>query len=159
MAESQTRTARWVKIVLAISLTLNLLVVGLVGGMVWKGREYRDNLPSADGMLSVTRAMPREYQGNVRQRIRDRFDEVRASREAMASLRADLAAALIAEPFDLSAVEEIFAGQREVLSGLTNSGHEIIIEQIELMSAQDRATYANNLLNPPERPGPPTRDR
>ncbi len=159
MADTQIKTARWVKVILAISLTLNLLVVGLIGGIIVKGRDFRDRQTPVDGMLTVTRAMPREYQGNVRQQIRDRFDEVRASREAMARLRADLAAALIADPFDVTAVEEIFQRQRDVLMGLTGAGHDIVLEQIEMMSAEDRATYAHNLLNLPDNPGPPPRDR
>ena len=157
MAETQTKTARWVKIVLAISLTLNLIVIGLAGGAAIKGRELRDGRPDPNSMSIMTRALPMRYQANVRREIRDRFDEVRASRETMRGLRQELATALTAEPFDMAVIEDIFSRQHNILMGLAGAGQDIVIEQIQTMDADDRASYAENLLRDYS-PRPP-RDR
>ena len=157
MAETQIKTARWVKIVLAISLTLNLIVIGLAGGAAIKGRELRDARPDPNSMSIVTRALPLRYQANVRREIRDRFDVVRASRETMQALRQELAMALTADPFDIELVEDIFSRQHTIMMGLAGAGQDIVIEQIETMDADDRARYAENLLRDYS-PRPP-RDR
>lgn len=146
MAEVNTKTARWVKVVLALSLLLNLLIVGLAGGAFVKGRELRDARPDAGGMSFVTRALPLQHQAEVRHEIRNRIDEMRANRDEIRVLRRDLAAALTAEPFDMGVVEDIFDRQRNILIGLAGAGHEIVIRQIETMDEDDRARYADNLL-------------
>lgn len=148
MSNEEIKTSRWVKITLAVSLTLNLIVLGLAGGAVLKGRALNDARPDPDGMSIVTRALPERFEANVRREVRQRHEEIRASREALYALRRDLAEVLTAEPFDIDAVEDIFAQQRAILIDLTGSGQDLVIQQIATMNEAERAKYAENLLRP-----------
>lgn len=147
MVEIKTRTKTWVKIVLAISLALNLAVVGMLGGAAFRDHPIRPD--KGENVSILARAMPLKFQARLRGEIRERRDGMQAERDAMRALRINLIAALQAEPFDITAVAAVFADQHNLLSGFVSSGHEQVIAQIATMDAQDRARYVENLQKPP----------
>ncbi len=150
MTEQKKRTATWVKIVLAVSIALNLAVAGIVGGAML--RDHNPQAPSAEGVSILARAMPFKFQTQLRGAMRDRRAEFRADREAMRTLRANLIEALQAEPFEISAVETVLSNQRALTANLVVAGHSEVIAQIAAMDREDRARYVENLQKPPHRP-------
>lgn len=146
MADIKTRTRTWVKIVLAISLALNLAVVGMLGGAALRG--HTGPPIRTENVSSLARAMPFKYQGRLRAAMRERRDEFKSERKAMRALRENLVFALEAQPFDMSAVEAVFTEQRELLGHIVIAGHAEVIAQIATMDAQDRARYVENLQKP-----------
>lgn len=150
MTKEKTRTATWVKVLLAISLALNLAVIGMLGGAALRGHSPRAQ--TAEGVSILARAMPFKFQTQLRGAIRDRRNDLRPDREAMRLLRTNLIDALEAEPFDISAVETVLSNQRTLLSNLIVVGHSEVIAQIAAMDAQDRARYVENLQKPPRHP-------
>jgi len=149
-------TPRWIKIALIVSLAVNLGIAGVIGGAVLRAHDaMRNNIEAPEGVAMLARAMPAQHQRALRHDMRMRRGELRPDREELRSLRNRFVVALRAEPFDIDAVNGVFADQREMLSNMTAAGHDSVIEQIRKMSPQDREKYIRRLLGndpPPPRP-------
>lgn len=151
-------TARWVKVALAVSLALNLGVIGVVAGVVM-GRDGGDGAPALRtlGLGPFALALTREDRDGLRQRIERRGEPLREERRAIAqSLRA-VQAALLSEPFDRAAAEAAFARSRELAASLQAAGQGALLDQIETMSVAERVQLAERLERGMRRFGPERR--
>ena len=147
-------TARWVKVALIVSVAVNLGIAGVIGGAALRAPEIqRNNIQAPEGVAMLARAMPPTHQRELRKGLRDHRDDLRPDREELRNLRDRFVDALRAEPFDIDAVNAVFAEQRVMLSNITAAGHDSVIEQIEKMSPQDREKYIRRLLGN-DRPPP-----
>lgn len=144
------RSGRAVKLALAVSLAVNLAIIGLVAGAMLSGggpRDGRGGQPAlrALGLGPFAQALTREDRFEVRDRIESTGIELREERRAIGrSLRA-VEQALRAEPFDRAAVEEAFARSRGLVISLQETGHTALLDQIETMTAAQRVELADNL--------------
>lgn len=146
-------TALWVKVVLALSLTFNLLVVGLVVGAKFgdddrrpdrRGHsESRTRLDPALGPFA--RALPEEERREAMRALEDRSGPMRPSRAELATQLADMLAVLRAEPYDADALRSIFAEQRAGWNARSDTGREIMLEKIEAMTLAERAEFADRI--------------
>ena len=153
-APQTKNTRRWVKVALIVSVAVNLGSAGVIGGAALRAPEIqRNNLQAPEGVAMLARAMPTPHQRELRESLRDRRGDLRPDREELRNLRDRFIVALRAEPFDIDAVNDVFADQRVMLSNLTAAGHDSVIEQIEKMSPQDRENYIRRLLGN-DRPPP-----
>jgi uncharacterized membrane protein len=147
-------TPRWIKIALIVSVAGNLGIAGVIGGAALRAPEIqRNNLEAPEGVAMLARAMPAAHQRELREGLRGRRGDLQPDREELRSLRGRFVVAMRAEPFDIDAVNDVFADQRAMLSKLTAAGHDSVIEQIEKMSPQDREKYIRRLLGN-DRPSP-----
>ena len=156
MSESTTRsttgTPRWMKITLVVSIAINLGIAGVIGGAALRAPEIqRNNIEAPEGVAMLARAMPPAHQRELRENLRTRRDDLRPDRQELNKLRDRFILALRVDPFDIEAVNEVFADQREMLSDLTAAGHDSVIEQIRTMTPRDREIYIRRLLGD-ERP-------
>ncbi len=147
MQESAPRRTRWLKITLVVSLALNLAVAGLVAGAALKGRPDTD---ARDGLWPYSRALPEPYRDDLMRALRESRRDWIADREALGSTRAELAAALVAEPFDAAAVTALLARQRDRFNALADRGAALLVEQIGRMSPEERLAYAEALERGPQ---------
>lgn len=160
MAGNKTKTATWVKIVLAISLALNLGIAGIIVGLAFRGAHPPMPKFERERLSMPVLLMPDEYRERFHTSIRERRSELREERGKLRQLRQKLISALQMEPFDISLVEAVLEEQRGLLTGLVKSGHDEVIRQIASMSEEDRAYYLENLLqNPRNEYIPPSRER
>ncbi len=137
----------WIKIVLVVSLAANLGVAGVIGGAALRAPETRRaNLEAPEGVAMLAHSMPVAHQRELREILRDRRDELRPDRQELKNLRDRFIVALRAEPFELEALDAIFADQRRMLTSLTAAGHDSVIEQIDKMTPRDRELYTRRLL-------------
>ncbi|WP_224815538.1 periplasmic heavy metal sensor [Hasllibacter sp. MH4015] len=150
--ETPTRkgAGRWVKIALAVSLALNLAIVGLIGGVVL-GREGgpgdRGTAPALRtlGLGPFVVALSREDRQDLRGRIEAQGNPLREERRAIGrSLRA-VQEALRADPFDRAAAEAALRASRTSAIALQEAGHTALLDQVETMTAEERRALADNL--------------
>lgn len=146
------RKGRGLKIALALSLALNLAVIGLVGGTILglrgsNGGEGGNGSPALRslGLGPFVLALSREDREELRGRIGERGEPLRQDRRAIGNALREVQAALLAEPFDRGVAEAALAQSRDRTSGLQEHGHGALLDQIETMSAQERADLAESL--------------
>ncbi|WP_424926443.1 periplasmic heavy metal sensor [Amaricoccus tamworthensis] len=139
------KSRRWIKWILIVSLGLNVTVLGLALGLLLKGP------PPPKRSLSISwsnaETLPEPYRENLTTQIRELKPDWETFRETMSERRQAVADALIAEPFEIEAVRAAFAADRSVRDELQNQGTELLLDQITLMTADERTAYAENLLS------------
>lgn len=136
----------WIKAVLVVSLSLNLLIAGAVVGSVFSGGRWSpDHGRHMAGGGPMARALSEDDRRFIRQRMTMEFmsdREVRgAYRDEMTALLADLRA----DPYDPEAVEARMAGMRAHFLHRFETGQALLGERLAEMSRAERAAYAERL--------------
>ena len=153
--EPPRRSPRWVKILLALSLSLNLLVLGVVVGAVigfdrkFGGPEGADLRPLGLGPFAL--AMDREARDGVRDRIDRRG--MRADALVLRAALADMQTALRSDPFDRALAEAALSDARAATGRMQLRGHEALLDQFEGMSLEDRVAAADRVARSMRRIG------
>lgn len=137
----------WIKVVLFVSLALNLAVAGLAIGAGLRHDDMRDRSSVRGDQFGgpYTGALSREDRRAIWREMRAMHAEGRPTR---ADIRADFDAvvlALRAEPFDPSAVQVIV--ERQFQAGLERQqiGQELLLQRIARMEPAARAAFADRL--------------
>ncbi len=144
----------WLRIVLGLSLGMNLLILGLVGGVMLRfgGPEGMRPPPQSVG-IALFRALPGEDRRALRERsIGMAMGSGMSMKEMqngphvrqMAQAKA-VSAALRATPFDREALSAILDGQVARRLGYQKSMQQAWLERVAEMSAADRQAYAARL--------------
>lgn len=147
MVEDKTPAAgpsRLWRIVLVLSLALNLAVVGVVVGAAASGR-WGDGPPrSFDlGLGPLSRALAPEERRAIGRRLR----EDRSLRSFDLRERVNrVVATLQAEPFDPDALRGLLAEQNQRIATVQATAQEVILEQIIAMTPERRRAFADQLL-------------
>jgi uncharacterized membrane protein len=151
MSEETGRQGRGWRVVLIVSLALNLAVLGAIGGWAlrhgvgWAG----DHGPQAARLAQMGGPLTHALDADGRRAIAAELRGARAEREARrAALResfAGLLADLRAQPFDPARVEARLAIQRAQVAGRLDSGHAALVAHLAAMSDAGRAAYADRL--------------
>ncbi len=140
------RTGRGVRIALILSLTLNLLVVGIVGGSIlahgWRDdpRRVRDV-----GFGPYTEALSPEDRKVLLDGFMKSAPDFRKQREEARADMTRLAAAIRAEPFDRAAVEAIMDDQVARIRGRMQLGRSLLLDRLETMGADGRNALADRM--------------
>lgn len=141
------RSPMWMRIALALSLAVNLGVAGVVAGALMRPAPERvAAMARSAGLGPWGPAFEREDRAALRradQRDR-RLDHGAMLRDARAD-RAELAAALRAQPFDPEALRRINA--RILAQGQARAAHglELVVEHVSRLTPQERARMAQRL--------------
>ena len=140
--------ARW-RWVLPLSLTANLLVVGLIGGAALRHAfEEGGGGPMAVrdlGFGPFTAALSRDDRDALRRSFTIRAGELRDLRPAGRAEFDRLLAALRAVPFDLAVVKAEMSRQRERMAERLGLGQDLLVERIAAMSDAERADFADRV--------------
>jgi len=144
-SSSRTRTALWVKVALAVSLTLNLLVVGFLAGTV--ARHGGAGPGTAPALNAFGRpymvALSKEDRQSLRQLLRaggalpDRRQRRDAGAEVLAQLRA--------QPFDIAALEEAVRQQADISLSVQRRVQAAWLQTVSEMTDAQRQTYADDV--------------
>ncbi len=146
-ASPRPRASRRFKIMLGLSLALNLLFVGLIAGAVWRnegGAGMRPGGPAPQSYAApYVQALPRADRRALNRSIRAAHP--RLGREARRAVYGQMLTALRAEPFDTSAVQEVLDGQRSAILGVQEAAQSRWMAAISAMSDEQRRAYADRL--------------
>lgn len=146
MAERQGSTGgpqRAWRIVLVISLALNLVVVGVIVGAAVSGR-FGDRPPrSFDfGLGPVARALEPAERRSIGRALRR--DQALRGVDPRAHATG-IIAALRADPFDQAAFAALLAAQTGRIAALQNKAQAVLVDQIAMMSPDRREIFADRL--------------
>lgn len=135
---------RWTRILLVLSLALNLLIIGVVAGAVM-GRS-RDRGPD-DRAISYgpfTRALTDADRQALRQSIRDKGDPRAHHRQLRAGFEAFLTE-LRSSPYDPDAAAAALTVQQQQIDAQITSVRAALLERIATMTDDERAGFADRL--------------
>lgn len=152
MTEQETQrppTALWVKILLAASLALNLLILGIIGGAVLSPdgpRGQRVDAAARDlGATPFVRAIDPSDRRELFQAFRREAEPLQRNREEMGLRFEALLGALKAETFDGSEIAALMALQRTAATERQQIGERILIGYLSGLSRDERVAYAVRL--------------
>jgi uncharacterized membrane protein len=142
-AAAPPTSGRWMRILLVLSLTANLLIVGLAAGAAWRHGGERGGRDFGFGPL--TEAMSFTDRKALRDAFLEKHPDARAERRAMRADFEALIVALRAEPFDAAAVESAVATIARRNAELLETGRNLVVAHLAAMTAEERAAFADRL--------------
>ena len=140
----QPTSPRWMRVVLVVSLALNLLVAGATVGMVLRGGPPPVAVRDL-GFGPFTAALLPEDRAALR---RDWLAQSDGAGDGRRAMRADLRAllgVLRAEPFDPKALHVILERGAERSSGRLELGLSLIEGRVKALSTAERLAFADRL--------------
>lgn len=149
MADEQSRKpGRWTKVILAVSLAFNLLVVGAVAGAVVSGGKWRHHGPPRLEAMGgpLTRALSQEDRRAIGREILKTYGRDGAGRARHREEFERLVEAIRATPFDRAAAESRLASIRGMFQERLALGQTLLLDRLEEMSDDERAAYADRLM-------------
>lgn len=155
----------WLKIALLGSLALNLLVVGAVVGSRLGDKPNARNDRAEIRQLGTSigpygRALSREDRRALGREFAQNARGLRATRQEMRALGEQVVSALRVEPFDAGAVRALLDQQIAKGQEMQRMGQGLLVERLEAMTPETRATFADNLEQMLKRgPRKPSRDQ
>lgn len=142
--EQAKGASRGLRIALAVSVALNLLVVGLAAGAVLRHGPGERMIRDLD-FGPFGEAFSREDREAMRQGFLARAGDVEDMRDALRRDADELLDALRAEPFDPARVGAALEGQGRRMAERLELGRSLVLERIAAMSAAERAAFADRL--------------
>lgn len=148
----EVKRKRWPTVLLAASLTLNLLVAGVVVGAQFRDlRDFRGAPPPNrqalrdTGLAPFFDAMPREMRGRMSQMMRGQNGAMGPDRPVLAQEMRAMIAALKADPYDPDVLAALMQAQQQRAATRAETGRDLLVGQIASMSTQERAEFADEL--------------
>ena len=137
----------WLRVLLVVSLALNLLIIGSVGGAMMTWSKWKSHHPSRMDMAGgpLTRALSHEDRRAIGRQMRETYKQGGVPHADLRAELEGLVADLKAEPFDAAAVEERLARHRSVFDARFALGQSLLLERLRQMSPEDRRAYADRL--------------
>ncbi|MEX0287355.1 MAG: periplasmic heavy metal sensor [Paracoccaceae bacterium] len=141
---SQSPTRRsplWMRILLGVSLALNLATIGIVTGAAYRilGPGGPPHPPSFGG--AVIRSLPHDERKALVAEARKSVNGQSARREGLAPL----VTALRADPFDVEAITALLQSQRNRQAAWAEAMQGAWLTRVSAMSAEERAAYADKI--------------
>lgn len=140
----RTRAGR---IVLVLSLGLNLLVAGAVIGALLSGgpRARPDRDVRALGLGPFERALTRADLRAIRGHLRDDRDTLRAGARDLRGSVGEAAAALRADPFEPERLRAALERNRQAVAGLQAQAHGALAAHVAGLDRAGRLAFADRL--------------
>ncbi|WP_372604803.1 periplasmic heavy metal sensor [Actibacterium sp.] len=151
---------RWSRVVLALSLALNLLVVGTVAGVVVRHeRPHPEAREPGSDLLAYGPygfAFDDDDRDHMRQMLRHEVGQLRENRRAVRRDFDQVVAALRATPYDPALVQNLIEQQQARVNAQADHVRDLMLAQIAAMDDEEREEFADR-LEALLRRGPPPR--
>lgn len=151
------RTPRWLKITLFASLALNLIVLGLVGGVLASGgpKGAVQARMGNQGATAFVMGLEREDRREIGREIRKSFGKTgKGGMKGRRGLHREALALLRAEDFDASAFQAVLAKQADSMTEVAVAGSVALTEHISDFTHEERLAYADRVEDALERRRP-----
>ncbi len=141
------KTSPKVKIILVVSLAINLLIAGMMGGMMYRanGIPHMDTHLRDVGFKVLVNALTRKDRFMMGRALREKFGN-RDARLSLARLKInELVKVLQASDFDGNKVETILRSNALNIVPRQEAGVRMLIDRLKSMTAKERQTYVDRL--------------
>ena len=149
MSEHAQNLSRRFRIILGISLALNLLVGGIIVGAFVFG-DHRGHAPRMTHMIGpLSHALSEEDRDAVGRKLRHTYKaqgERKVGKKAYRKEIRALADVLMADSFDAAQAQQHLEKMNTLLSGRIVRGRQVLLEQFAEMTPEARQAYAKRLL-------------
>ena len=144
--EQPPRTRRWVWVLLAASLAVNLLIVGAIAGHILLGgpeRHFagRGGPPIMAAIRQLMREMPGDRRKIVREIIKKHRPAIKPLRAARRKARSAAEKELTAQPFDKAKFESALRAVHDAKIKLRKTATPMLLEIIEVLTPQEREKF------------------
>lgn len=148
--------APWLRVLLLLSLAINLLVVGLAVGAMVKWSKWRSDHPARMemGVGPLTRALSHDDRKAIARDMRAAQAKGHVSRAEMRVELQGLVQDLKAVPYDPDVVEQRLTRHRAGFEERLSLGVRLLQARLAQMTPEDRAAYADRLEDVLERRRP-----
>ena len=145
-AAPQPRSPLWMRVLLALSLTLNLAVLGIVGGAALRSHDEERPLPVRNlGFGAFDGALSPEDRKELRRAFVTEAPDFRGARRGMRQDFAAILEALRAEPFDPAALQIVLDRQNARGAEMLAVGQKLIFDRVAAMDPEARRAFADRL--------------
>ena len=140
---SSAQGARWPKLLLILSLVLNVIVIGVFAGHLMKPKETGRG---ADNQINwIIRLVPEAQRDATKAHFREIRDEVRAAYMQRGDHLTAIAQAIRAEPFSVEGLEAALQTRRDGSQARQVIVQSQLVTLLEGFTDAERAEFANNL--------------
>ena len=151
------RTALWVKIVLGVSLALNLAIIGLVVGAFARVGPELKAMPGVNYAMPYAMALPREERVALLRDVRRTTNL--PSRQERRAHYAKMLQVLRADQFDPDEARALMSTQARVMVAAQQAAQDAWIKKTAAFTPQERLSYADALEEALRRRRPPGKPR
>lgn len=145
-------TSRGVKIALALSLAVNLMIIGLAAGVYSQVQSSGGGVRFSDAGGAYTRALLPEDRRSIGREMNERFRPAQQDRILSRREYERMLTVLGAEQFDRATAEEILRAQAVTAEERRQAAEQLLLDRLEAMSAEERAAFAKRLTEGLKRP-------
>lgn len=136
---------RGMRIALAVSVTLNLIVVGVVAGAILRGPPGFEGQDREFSFGPFSDAMRPDERRALRKDLLQRAPGLRQMRQEMRADMDQVVAVMRADPFDPAALTAVMEAQQARLTGQITVGGQALRDFLVAMSNEDRHAFADRL--------------
>lgn len=142
------RRRKGVRILLFVSLALNLVIIGVVGGAILnfsRGEDHPRMVSRELGLGPYLMALEPDQRKMLDEAAYSQKQQLRDGRVKWRKSYQETLSAIRAEPFDPERLRAAMAEQAELATRSREVGLDIMVRQIEMMPAAERAAFADRL--------------
>ncbi|WP_299705731.1 periplasmic heavy metal sensor [uncultured Tateyamaria sp.] len=139
----ERRCPVWVKILLGLSLAINLGIAGLVGGIALSGGPLGGKGPGMGYAMPYVLALPQEDRRAVFGVVRGNRDL--PGRDVRRAVYGEMVALLKADTFDRAAVTAILERQARGVEQVQSVAQDEWLDRVAAMSDEERRAYAERV--------------
>lgn len=152
-AQARRKAPRWMKIVLVLSLMLNVVGIGAVGARAWMVHKHGHGAYAmhALGVYSFLRKLPRERRKELREKFKTMRGELRRHGRSLAEPLKSLAGALSASEFDKSQLESAITALRTTHDMRAVAQEKFLLSFVDSLSPEERRVLGRKILKRIER--------
>lgn len=142
-APARRRCPRWLWILLVVSVSLNLVAVGMIGGRYLRKMDRDPEL--GRWQARIVRMLPEERQAMGREIMLGRKAELGEIRNSLMASNRQVWAALRADPFEPAAFQAALDARRAAMAQRFGLLHMQMVEITEKLTASERAEIAEKM--------------
>lgn len=151
--EGKRKAPRWMKILLVVSLMLNVVGIGAVGARAWMIHKHG---PAAHGLhalgvYSFLRKLPGERRKELRAMFKDMRGELRRQGHTIVTPLKEMANALIASEFDRKRIESALATLHASHESRAATREKFVLSFVDALTPEERMILGSKILRRIER--------